>query len=102
MRAWAVDNGFPHIAHQRGSLPADVREAYWVAHPDEAVRLTVVETPAGEEETVAGDEFSVSVVIAGCDTTDIQAHLVEAIWAAFLQGRVAERRDMLAQLGGTQ
>lgn len=66
MRAWAADNGFSDVAHQRGPIPDDVRQAYWAAHPDdEAVHLTVVEAPA-EEETVAGDEFSVAVVIAGC------------------------------------
>ncbi len=35
VRAWAVANGF--AVSDRGRLPAEVRQAYGAAHPDEAV-----------------------------------------------------------------
>jgi hypothetical protein len=94
IRRWGIENG--HKC-RTGKLGHGVIAAYSIAHPD----TVIADLPDTPTTSVVDDEFSVSVVITGCDTSDVQNHLVEALWAVYQAGRAAERRHLLAQLGET-
>lgn len=95
IRAWGLDNGF---RCSTGRLGKDVRLAYHAANgfppvpgepplpelePETPLFRLVVELPGAEE---VNEEAS--------------AQLLEAVWTIFHAGRAAERRTLLAQLGG--
>lgn len=93
IRAWAAAEGIE--CPTNGPVPNRVVAAY---HEAVSSSLSTTEDAEAEDDMT----FDVTVRITGVDDDtllQIEAGLVNALWLAYSQGREAERRVILQQLG---
>lgn len=99
IRQWGLANGYKCST---GRLSQSLRYAWSVAQ-DHLDPVDPDPSPSAVEPGTDAPVFRLVVELPGAEdlNDDVSAQLLEAVWTIFHAGRAAERRDLLAQLGGT-